>query len=64
VVTFSTFVDALCKEGMVKETMKLFAQMRVRGMMPNEFTYTSLIDGTCKAGRLDDVVVLLDEMVH
>ncbi|AES75522.2 pentatricopeptide (PPR) repeat protein [Medicago truncatula] len=70
VYTFNILVDALCKDGkikeaknviikMVDEALNLFTEMHCK---PNTVSYNTLIDGFCKSGRLSHAWKLLDQM--
>jgi pentatricopeptide repeat protein len=45
VYTLNILVDALCKEGKVKDAKNVIAGMMKEGVRPNVVTYTSLMDG-------------------
>ena len=45
VVTFNTWIDALCKEGMITEAHKLLDVMTQSGVEPEVITHTTLMDG-------------------
>ncbi|PNX90464.1 pentatricopeptide repeat-containing protein, partial [Trifolium pratense] len=73
VYIFSILLDALCKEGNVKQAknvlavmmqqaMNLFKEMQSKKLIPNTVTYSSLIDGLCKSGRISHAWELLEEM--
>ncbi|KAH6785064.1 hypothetical protein C2S51_037519 [Perilla frutescens var. frutescens] len=64
VVTYITFVDSFCKEGMWQYAIKFFVNMRRIGLTPNEFTYTSLIDANFKVGNFADALKFVKEMVE
>ena len=49
VYTFSVLVNALMKEGTVKEAKEVIGNMIQRGVDPNVVTYNTLMDGIlCK----------------
>ncbi|KAK9925624.1 hypothetical protein M0R45_022895 [Rubus argutus] len=64
VITYSTLIDAFCKEGMMQEAIKIFMDMKRVGISSNEFTYTSLINASCKAGYLSQTLKLKNEMLE
>ncbi|XP_058776584.1 pentatricopeptide repeat-containing protein At1g62670, mitochondrial-like [Vicia villosa] len=47
---------------MVDEAMNLFGQMHCRNIIPNVVTYSSLVDGLSKSGRISYALKLVDEM--
>ncbi|PQP93191.1 hypothetical protein Pyn_21521 [Prunus yedoensis var. nudiflora] len=48
-ISYNVVINGLCREGRMNET----SQMRVRGLRPNERTYTKLIDGFSQQGFLN-----------
>ncbi|KAF3456621.1 hypothetical protein FNV43_RR01275 [Rhamnella rubrinervis] len=62
VVTYSTILDALCKEGRTVETLHLLEAMSETDIKPNIVTYNSLIYGLCHSGQWREATRLLDEM--
>ncbi|KAL5546946.1 hypothetical protein UlMin_006633 [Ulmus minor] len=64
VITFTIFIDKLCKDGLVGDAMKVFLQMKSQGILPTVVTYNSLIHGpACMLGQWNDATSLLNEMV-
>ena len=53
VVTYSTVIDGLLKEGEVGKAYSLFCVMLQRGISPNVVTCNSIISGMCKAQSMD-----------
>ncbi|KAF7086507.1 hypothetical protein CFC21_089793 [Triticum aestivum] len=48
VVSYSTVVDGLLKEGEVNKAYSLLCEMLHQGISPNVVTYSSIIFGMCK----------------
>ncbi|KAF3794484.1 putative pentatricopeptide repeat-containing protein [Nymphaea thermarum] len=59
--TFGCLLDALCKNGHVKEAASLFEDMKLR-FPPNLKYYTCLLNGWCKAGKLMEAKFILIQM--
>ncbi|RID75855.1 hypothetical protein BRARA_B02872 [Brassica rapa] len=45
-------LDGLCKDGRALQAMELFETMMARGCRPNMVTYSTLITGLCKEGKI------------
>ncbi|XP_024516376.1 pentatricopeptide repeat-containing protein At1g62670, mitochondrial [Selaginella moellendorffii] len=60
-VTLSTVIHALCSSD-CDRALELMRAMQAQRVPPNVVTYTSVIDGLCKAGRRDAAMVLLQQM--
>lgn len=58
---FGCLLDALCKNGSVKEAALLFEDMRIR-FTPTIKHFTSLLYGWCKEGKLLEAKVVLVKM--
>ncbi|KAK4434858.1 putative pentatricopeptide repeat-containing protein [Sesamum alatum] len=58
---FRCLLDALCKNGSVKEAALLFEDMRIR-FKPTIRHFTSLLYGWCKEGKLMEAKVVLVKM--
>ncbi|OVA07273.1 Pentatricopeptide repeat [Macleaya cordata] len=58
---FGCLLDALCKNGNVKEAASLFEDMRIR-FTPNIKHFTSLLYGWCKEGKLMEAKFVLVQM--
>ncbi|KAK6128728.1 hypothetical protein DH2020_037536 [Rehmannia glutinosa] len=59
--SFGCLLDALCKNGSVKEAALLFEDMRIR-FKPTIKHFTSLLYGWCKEGKLIEAKVVLVKM--
>ncbi|KAJ9564177.1 hypothetical protein OSB04_000143 [Centaurea solstitialis] len=58
---FGCLLDALCKNGSVKEAALLFEDMRVK-FTPTIMHFTSLLYGWCKEGKLTEAKFVLVQM--
>ncbi|PKA54783.1 Pentatricopeptide repeat-containing protein [Apostasia shenzhenica] len=58
---FACLLDALCKNGAVKEAASLFRDMRER-FPPNIRHFTSLLYGWCQGGKLEEAKFVLVQM--
>lgn len=58
---FGCLLDALCKNGSVKEAAKLFEDMRMR-FTPSLRHFTSLLYGWCREGKLMEAKFVLVQM--
>ncbi|XP_026389165.1 pentatricopeptide repeat-containing protein At1g64583, mitochondrial-like [Papaver somniferum] len=56
--------DTLCEGGLVDEALVLFSEMHCdSNTVPNVIVYTSLVNGFCNSGRLNEAKRVFDEMV-
>ncbi|XP_057522462.1 pentatricopeptide repeat-containing protein At2g06000-like [Amaranthus tricolor] len=61
--TFSILIIALCKENRLNEACDLLRQLKLRNdIVLQPFMYNSVIDGLCKAGKVDEANVIVSEM--
>ncbi|XLS94656.1 hypothetical protein HN51_070664, partial [Arachis hypogaea] len=51
IITYNSFLDALCKNHHVDKALVLFNTIKDQGIRPNICIYNILIDGLCKSGR-------------
>ncbi|XP_078170558.1 pentatricopeptide repeat-containing protein At3g61360-like isoform X2 [Carex rostrata] len=63
VISYSTVIDGLCKEGAISNAFGLFERMLSEGIVPNVITYNSLINGLCKEGDTEMAEEQLSNMV-
>jgi pentatricopeptide repeat protein len=54
IITFTSIIDGLCKEGKLQEALWLLDVMVQIGHQPNEITYNTLINEFCKVGNLGE----------
>ncbi|CAM6099662.1 unnamed protein product [Calypogeia fissa] len=52
-VTWSTMIGGLAKDGCGHEAYRLFLKMRQEGFEPNAITYTSILNASASAGALE-----------
>lgn len=62
VITYSTVIDTLGRNGRFEELKEILTEMKERGIGPNLVTYTSMIAALTRAGDLDRALQLLDDM--
>jgi pentatricopeptide repeat protein len=53
-------LDGLCKNRLVRDTMKLFSLIREKGIIPKVVIYTTVVDAFYKTDKLDDVTRILE----
>ncbi|KAF7082043.1 hypothetical protein CFC21_085924 [Triticum aestivum] len=63
VVTYSTVIDGLLKEGEVDQAYRLFSEMLRQGVSPNIVTCNSIISGMCKLHAMDKAEEVLQQML-
>ncbi|PQQ20078.1 pentatricopeptide repeat-containing protein [Prunus yedoensis var. nudiflora] len=63
IVTFSSVLDALCKEGKTAEALNLVEEMFLRGVKPNVVTYNSLINSLCHSAQWKEATRLFNRML-
>ncbi|KAL4198104.1 hypothetical protein AMTRI_Chr03g44230 [Amborella trichopoda] len=51
-VSYNTMLNACCRNGKPKETFRLFSEMRLVGLEPDEITLLSLLDAYASVGAL------------
>ncbi|KAL4188043.1 hypothetical protein AMTRI_Chr09g42170 [Amborella trichopoda] len=56
-------INRLSREGKLEEARKIFYKMAYLGLVPNIFTYNTIIEGYCKEGNLSRAYKLCDEML-
>eukprot|EP00931_Biecheleriopsis_adriatica_P050237 TRINITY_DN29079_c0_g1_i1.p1 TRINITY_DN29079_c0_g1~~TRINITY_DN29079_c0_g1_i1.p1 ORF type:complete len:908 (+),score=192.24 TRINITY_DN29079_c0_g1_i1:142-2865(+) len=61
-VTYNTFLDALEREGDLKQAMELFKDMVLANVSPDVITYSILIKGYAAARDLETSITLLGQM--
>ncbi|CAA0817861.1 Pentatricopeptide repeat-containing protein [Striga hermonthica] len=63
VASLNILIKALCKSnGTMESAFKIFREMPARGHTPDSYTYGTLINGLCRAGRTLEAKELLMEM--
>ncbi|MQM23348.1 hypothetical protein Taro_056412, partial [Colocasia esculenta] len=64
VITYSTVLDSLCKEGAFPEAHKLFEEMMSSGISPNVVTYSCMIHSYSISGCWTEAIDTFKEMVN
>ncbi|KAK9924367.1 hypothetical protein M0R45_032737 [Rubus argutus] len=63
-LTFNTMINILCKKGKVQEAELILSTIIIQyDMLPDVFTYTSLVLGHCRNGNLKLAFEVYDRMV-
>ncbi|XP_038893420.1 pentatricopeptide repeat-containing protein At5g38730 [Benincasa hispida] len=60
IVTYNSLIYGFCKEGKMREAVKLFRE--IKDVSPNHVTYTTLIDGYCRVNDLEEALRLCKVM--
>lgn len=55
-------LDGLCKDGLIKDAMKLFGSMREKGTIPEVVIYTAVMEGFFKAGNYEAAMRIFRKM--
>ncbi|MFS7928737.1 putative tetratricopeptide-like helical domain superfamily [Helianthus anomalus] len=58
IIQYSCVIDNLCKRKRPVEALKLFTEMKRKGVSPNVVTYTCLIHGLCSIHSWDEALEL------
>ncbi|XP_019415098.1 PREDICTED: pentatricopeptide repeat-containing protein At5g57250, mitochondrial [Lupinus angustifolius] len=61
VVMCNVLMKALFMMGAFEDVHALYKRMPGMGLVPNSVTYCTMIDGYCKAGRIDEALEVFDE---
>ncbi|KAH7574631.1 hypothetical protein JRO89_XS03G0323700 [Xanthoceras sorbifolium] len=61
--TFNILIDGFCKDRNVLAAMKVFDEMKNQGVKVSLITYSSLINGLCACGKLDEAIALRNQMI-
>jgi pentatricopeptide repeat protein len=56
-------INAYGKAELLEKMDSTYVMMRVKGVSPNEHTYSALIDGYGKLGMVENAEAVLDEML-
>ncbi len=64
VEAYTELIDGYAKNGRLTKALETFKIMRLRGVNPNEYTYTCIIGGLAKAQKFDKANNLLSAMVE
>ncbi|MCI44582.1 pentatricopeptide repeat-containing protein, partial [Trifolium medium] len=52
----------MCKRGMIDEAQELFGRIEKLGFVPSVVTFNALINGLCKAHKLQEAILLCYNM--
>jgi pentatricopeptide repeat protein len=63
VVSWNTMISAYARDGPAAESLNLFSQMQEVGIMPNQFTFSSVLTGCAKLGALQEGMKIHEEVV-
>ncbi|KAJ4821580.1 Pentatricopeptide repeat (PPR) superfamily protein [Rhynchospora pubera] len=63
VVTYSALIRGFMNNYMVKEAWGIFYKMKLKGPFPDFETYSMFMRSLCKAGRSEDALLLIHEML-
>ncbi|XP_024527568.1 pentatricopeptide repeat-containing protein At5g65560 [Selaginella moellendorffii] len=61
-VSCNIVMDKLSKQTRIDEARQLLLEMEAKGIKGDGFTYTTLVHGYCRLGRLDDACQVLEGM--
>ncbi|KQK03869.2 hypothetical protein BRADI_2g10311v3 [Brachypodium distachyon] len=64
IVSYSGFLNALCRTEMVTQAEVLLGDMLVAGCPPNVVTCTALVKGLCTIGRVHHARIVIKHMVN
>ena len=62
IVIYHILIDGMCEAGKLKLAREIFSSLSDKGLQPNVSTYTTMIDGLCNEGLLDEVSYLKEWM--
>lgn len=63
VITYSSLIKGLCREGDVQGALALLNQMQERGVKPDTVLFNTLLDGMAQQGDIDGAEELLEQML-
>ncbi|KAF9596457.1 hypothetical protein IFM89_012162 [Coptis chinensis] len=63
VITYSTLVHGLCKEGNLQGVVEVLDRMKLQDLKPDAGLYGKLVTGLCELSKFQDAANFLDEMV-
>ena len=62
IVIYHILIDGMCEARKLKLAREIFSSLSDEGLQPNVSTYTTMIDGLCNEGLLDEASELLKRM--
>lgn len=60
-VTYTTLINAYCKNDNLNMAKEIFDSMMLRGVGPDLFALTSIINGYCTYGKIEEAMRLFRE---
>lgn len=63
VITYNSLLHALCKNHQLDKEIALVKEFKDQGFQPNVHSFTTLIDGLWKSGRLKNAQVIFQELM-
>nr|GEY58719.1 tetratricopeptide-like helical domain-containing protein [Tanacetum cinerariifolium] len=64
VSSYRILITGYWKIKKIDKSLNLISEIHERGIVPNLVTYTSLINGLCLVGRLEEAFMLFDEILN
>lgn len=61
-LSFNLLIKAAVRCSEVDEGVGLLREMGMRGLKPDVYSYSTVIDGLCRGKRVEEAMSLLDEM--
>ena len=62
IVIYHILIDGMCEARKLKLAREIFSSLSNKGLQPNVSTYTTMIDGLCNEGLLDEASYLKEWM--
>ena len=62
IVIYRILIDGMCEARKLKLAREIFSSLSDKGLQPNVSTYSTMIDGLCNEGLLDEASELLKRM--
>ncbi|RHN52629.1 putative pentatricopeptide [Medicago truncatula] len=62
IITYNSILDALCKKHHAGKAIALLTKLKDQGIRPNMNTYTILVKGLCRSGKLEDARKVFEDL--
>jgi leucine-rich PPR motif-containing protein len=62
VVAYNVDIHGLCRAGCIDEAIEMRKSMIEKGLVPDCYTYVTLVNGYCREKRLKEAKLILSEM--
>ena len=62
IVIYHILIDGMCEAWKLKLAREIFSSLSDKGLQPNVSMFTTMIDGLCNEGLLDEASELLKRM--